>query len=135
MLTIPKVGSTVKITTRYAETYLFSKNKWRDSVTVGQIVSNQKWVPVGSFSVTTGMKEFPIAVIAIRNLVKIEHAGKTLSAKIKKTAAKTWKVKSSRGNEIYTVINNSGAWSCTCVGFQYHRKCKHITNLQSKGTK
>lgn len=126
MLQIPKIGSLISVTTRYPETYIFSKNKFRDVVTNGKVVENDRLTPVGSFSITTGRKEHPIAIIALRNVVKIESAGKTLVASIKKTAPKTWKVKSSNGKETYTVTNNAGAWSCTCVGFQYHRRCKHI---------
>lgn len=131
MISSPKIGSFVTVTTRYPETYIFATNKFRDVVTTGKIIENDRLTPVGSFSITTGKKDFPVAVIAIRNVIKIESAGKTLTNSIKKNAVKTWKVKSSKGNEIYTVTNNGGSWSCTCVGFQYHRRCKHI--LAKKG--
>lgn len=131
MISMPKVGSIIKVTTRYPEINIFSKNKWQYLVTAGQVVENDRFTPTGSFSITTGRKEYPVAIIAIRNVIEIESAGKTLKASVKKTMPKVWKVKSSRGNEIYTVTNNAGSWSCTCVGFQYHRRCKHI--LAKKG--
>lgn len=38
-------------------------------------------------------------------------------------------IKSSRGNETYTVTLNgaSGKWTCTCVGWQFKGKCRHVT--------
>jgi hypothetical protein len=37
---------------------------------------------------------------------------------------------SSDGSQLYTVTNNSNVWSCTCTGFKFHRKCKHIDNAK-----
>lgn len=132
MIAQPKIGSIIKVTTRYPETYIFSKNKFRNYVTAGQVVENDRFTPVGCFSITTGRKEYPVAIIALRNVWKVEEAGKTLKASIKKAAPKTWKVKSSNGKETYNVVNNAGSWSCTCVGFQYHRRCKHIIAKKGK---
>ena len=132
MIHTPKVGSILKVTTRYPETYIFSKDKFQYHVTSGQVVENDRLTPVGSFSITTGRREYPVAIIALRNVWKIEEAGKTLKASIKKNAPKTWKVKSSKGNETYTVTNNAGLWTCTCVGFQFHRRCKHILSKKGK---
>jgi hypothetical protein len=133
MLKVPKVGSIVQVTTRFPETYIYSKEKWRDIVHAGQIVPNDRWTPPGSFQMSTGKKEYPIATIALNRVIKIQSPSKTLTQSIKKTAPKVWKVKSKRSGEVYTVTNNSGSWSCTCVGFQYHRRCKHIT--EKKGNK
>jgi hypothetical protein len=132
MIASPKIGSIVKVTTRYPNSYYFSKEKYMYVVTAGQVVANDRLTPSDSFSITTGRKEFPIAIIANRNVIKIELPGKTLTQQIKKTAAKTWKVKSARSGEVYTVTNNNNAWSCTCVGFQYHRRCKHIVAKRGK---
>lgn len=48
----------------------------------------------------------------------------------KKTIQKTWQVKSSRNNELYTVKCDNGAWSCTCTGFGFRRDCKHIQSVK-----
>jgi hypothetical protein len=36
-----------------------------------------------------------------------------------------WKVEGSKGST-YTVREVNGAWSCSCPGYTYHRKCRHI---------
>ena len=40
---------------------------------------------------------------------------------------KVYKVKSSKGNAYYEVtMNTSGSLECTCMGYGYRRKCRHI---------
>ena len=43
--------------------------------------------------------------------------------KIKKSKPMSWKVKD------YTVIFNKDFYSCTCLGYIYRRKCKHIKQI------
>ena len=45
------------------------------------------------------------------------------SPKVKKSKLMSWKVKD------YTVIFNKDFYSCTCLGYTYRRKCKHITKI------
>ena len=38
-------------------------------------------------------------------------------------------VTGSKGDK-YFVENDNGVWTCTCVGFRFQGKCKHITQVQ-----
>ena len=43
---------------------------------------------------------------------------------------KVYKVKSSKGNSYYEVkMNTSGSLDCTCPGYGFRRKCRHVTEL------
>ena len=43
---------------------------------------------------------------------------------------KVYKVKSSKGNSFYEVqMNNSGSLECSCPGYGFRRKCRHITEI------
>ena len=43
---------------------------------------------------------------------------------------KVYKVKSSKGNVYYEVkMNNAGLMECTCPGYGFRRKCRHVTEL------
>tara|TARA_R110001583_G_scaffold96407_10_gene240664 strand:+ start:257 stop:580 length:324 start_codon:yes stop_codon:yes gene_type:complete len=44
---------------------------------------------------------------------------------------KTWSVDGSKGN-VYTVKLSEGAYSCTCAGFGFRRKCRHIKEIKTK---
>ena len=41
----------------------------------------------------------------------------------------SWEIPGSKGN-LYKVRQRSGQWTCECVGFGFHRKCKHITKAK-----
>lgn len=43
---------------------------------------------------------------------------------------KRWTVKGSKGNH-YTVRLKSGQYTCTCAGFGWRRKCKHIEGIKN----
>ena len=42
------------------------------------------------------------------------------------------KVKSSHTEEEYFVEYNGRYWSCTCIGFGYRGKCKHVDLIKAK---
>jgi len=43
---------------------------------------------------------------------------------------KVYKVKSSKGNSFYEVqMNNSGSLECSCPGYGFRRKCRHVTEI------
>ena len=39
------------------------------------------------------------------------------------------KILGSKGNAYEVVLDTIRGNSCTCIGFQYHRSCKHVVNL------
>ena len=47
------------------------------------------------------------------------------------TASKSWTVEGSKGN-IYTVTERDGQLSCTCPGYGWRRKCRHIESTNKK---
>lgn len=44
-------------------------------------------------------------------------------------AGETWQVAGSKGNT-YTVSLSNGRYSCTCQGYQFRSRCKHIQDIQ-----
>ena len=42
---------------------------------------------------------------------------------------RTYEVQGSTGNT-YTVTQDGDTWTCTCPGFGWRRKCRHITELK-----
>lgn len=38
---------------------------------------------------------------------------------------RTWQVQGSKGNT-YTIADDGGTWTCSCPGFGWRRKCKHV---------
>lgn len=49
-------------------------------------------------------------------------------------AGKVWTVTGSRGDQ-YQVNQQGDTWRCTCTGFRYHGRCRHIDQIQNSLTK
>ena len=47
-----------------------------------------------------------------------------------KPKGRIFTVSSSDGKKTYTVSEHLGEWSCSCTGFKFHGKCKHIESVQ-----
>lgn len=45
------------------------------------------------------------------------------------TADKSFKVKGSKG-DVYVVSVQNNVWNCTCSGFGFRRKCRHIDSVK-----
>ena len=43
----------------------------------------------------------------------------------------SWSVKGSKGN-VYTVKLSKGVYSCSCPGYGFRRKCRHITEIKDE---
>ena len=43
----------------------------------------------------------------------------------------SWSVKGSKGN-VYAVKLSKGVYSCSCPGFGFRRKCRHITEIKNE---
>lgn len=43
---------------------------------------------------------------------------------------KVWEVPALRGKTIYNISRESNEYRCTCSGFAFRRKCKHIDKIK-----
>lgn len=123
MMKIPSVGSTVRVTTRYKNIFIFDNKRWDDKVYNGVVVKNAKWVDANSFSLQTGNKDHPISIVNLKYVLDISVIDGKMS-NIRK-----FKVK---GSNEYIVTLSNKHFSCECVGFKYHGKCRHVTMVKDK---
>jgi hypothetical protein len=47
----------------------------------------------------------------------------------KQVGGKSWIIKGSKGDS-YTVSLNNGSFDCTCTGFKFRSKCKHVEGIK-----
>ena len=85
----------------------------------------------GYITVQRGVKYF--SYIPKKNIIKIISGTGVEQPTINKIT--THEVVSARTGEKYTVTTDGNKYSCTCVGFNYHGKCKHITQIQKEQKK
>lgn len=122
----PKIGMEVTVKVRNAMAdfrHLYASNVIPEYLTfTGTVVANEKWL-TNHLSITTGIKSFPVRSIDMARVVSINGAKTKPVKSVSKT--RTWIVAGSKGNT-YTVTEENGRRSCTCVGYQFRRQCKHL---------
>ena len=90
---------------------------------VGQKVSSTKYDPPDSIRMTTSVQGFPFRVIMKKNMHSIN--GHPVNFVIVKDEIR--KVKGSTGTE-YTVKTSGGTTTCSCPGFQFRKRCRHLNS-------
>lgn len=130
----PKVGSVVTVTTDWTD-YLksFDQSAVRIRTYSGKVVPNAKHHDPESFCITTGDSVFPIRNIHLDRVTGIVFEDGSVANKTEKRVVETqtWQVKSdSRKGGFYTVVNDRGHFSCTCVGFGFRKSCRHILSVK-----
>ena len=117
MKTLPSVGSTVTVDCQYIT---------KSISFTGVVLKPHRWLDANEFCLQTDSKEFPISVINLANVVNLKILkGST-------TNTRKFKVSGSKGDYIVTLSGKH--YSCSCIGFKYHNKCKHITKVKEKVT-
>lgn len=136
---MPEIGKHIKVVCR---NHNLGFVVWRPETSeyTGTVIEKFWWTGPDEFCMTTGLVNFPIRTIKMDDVSElVDSKGKktilpkTVPAPInpKKTE---WIVSGSKGNK-YVVSRNGNVWSCTCVHGQFRKSaCKHIKEIQSKGT-
>jgi hypothetical protein len=65
---------------------------------------------------------------------RIVSINKQIVVQPKPTADVIVSVKASKGDGVYTVKQDgvTKRWHCNCAGFQFQRRCKHITEVKAQ---
>lgn len=98
----------------------------------GNVLKDPPWVNSDkSLTISTDRLDFPFRVIPIEWLITVnDQEVKSLTPRT--TKERSWSVKGSKHN-YYTVTKSvNDSWSCTCQGFEFKRKCRHIDELKAK---
>lgn len=133
---IPQVGQLVEVVVdnSFANSYVSASSKHRVPSTMtlrGIVIETPAWMRSN-----TGL-----SILNIHNLVRnhipthrIVSIGGVTYEKKPETKDRHWEVASSKTGEKYTVMQNgiTKNWSCTCTGFQFHKKCRHVTRIMEQ---
>jgi hypothetical protein len=118
------IGEKVEILVKDADLNLASKTGIKYFTLSGIVQRSAHYDPPETIRLFTANKDFPVSVVRLKNIVEV--SGKKIS--LEKTDSQTWEVKGSKG-ATYTVSRIGSDYSCNCVGFQYRRKCKHVSEI------
>lgn len=117
MKSLPNVGSTISVNCQFYT---------GPATFTGVVVNPYRWLEDGEFCLQTGNKDFPVSVINLKSVVDLKII-KGSSTNIRK-----FKVSGTKGDYIVTLSGKH--YSCSCIGFKYHNKCKHINKVKEKIT-
>ena len=123
----PAIGSNINVVidNQYVRRYLADDSKHRvqeQELIRGTVIAAPKWAEDHLCIINSATRAQnlipPHRIISINDTV-VEHKPVVED--------RVLTVYSSKTGEPYTVRMNgrTGKWSCTCTGFQFHKKCRH----------
>jgi len=122
------IGERVRVVTKMPESYLFAKEPFRLSTYEGTIVrGNERLDPPGTFNLLTGNPQYPVSIIAMKNVVEWEVIGKVKGAPFA-NRSRYILVRTAKGTEHKVALFSSGHATCDCTGFGYRRNCSHVSD-------
>lgn len=92
----------------------------------GELVPNPSFLDDDYVTMTTGNQVVPLRMIRKDTIVGFE-APKEVRPNFESFVVKS----SSRKGGDYTVTRSGKTWSCTCIGFGFHKSCRHIKEVKN----
>lgn len=130
--TIPEVGSEVIVVTKFSESYLFSKEKFRYDTFHGVVVRSESWLQPHEFNVKTGNPKYPTSTISLKNVDKITYVSGSGRKIHTQSDIREFKVLSKSTGKMYFVKVTGTKVTCDCPGYTFRRACKHIDAVAKK---
>jgi len=88
-------------------------------------VVKRRWYKPEELGITTNDPKYPVRVIDKERIVDINN---TIVDQKEKRQDQKYTVPGSKGN-VYEVTVSGGRASCTCSGYQFRGRCKHIDGI------
>lgn len=130
---LPNVGEEVEILidNSFARGYMAPCSLHRAPPTIvarGTVIPTPKWMEQHADITIINRDTKAQNFIPLHRIISI---GGIKVEKPKVVEDKVHVVQSSKTGESYTVRQDGRTrrWSCTCMGFQFHKKCRHVTRL------
>ena len=111
-----KVGDQVSLKCKFRSYYLFNETGFDEFTVEGTVIKTPSYIDYDAVTIKTNDPDLPISIVPLRT-VEGYVPGTFPSTVV------THQVVS--GANTYIVTVNSGKVSCSCVGFQFRRYCKH----------
>ena len=124
----PEIGSTITLTTRYKDDYIFSDKKWKETTYENvTVLAPEPWMKSNQVRISSDTEKMPFRVI---NLSNIDSVDNVQFAEPSKSNIQRVTVAGSKGNEYIVMVEDGIATSCTCPGFAYRKHCRHLKEVE-----
>jgi len=120
----PEIGTVITLTTRYSNEYMFADSQYNDTTYENvTVLSPEPWMKSDQIKISSCTDRMPFRVIAMKNIHSIDNTViESFVSSIREIL-----VQGSKDNQYTVVVDNSIAISCTCPGYTFRGKCKHLT--------
>jgi hypothetical protein len=117
--------------TLFKKAHLYAPNVQREfHYFEGELVATPKWVTYDAIALSTGLKKFPVRIIAKADVVEMDGKASALK-EAEVPEMRTFSITGSKG-DVYTVNIGNKHSDCTCAAFQFRRSCKHIKEANER---
>lgn len=107
--------------------------EWSDATPNGVYLMNDSRSKVYAFRspVTRDIKVFksPLRIDLRGRRFKVNDTQYAHSVGAEPSEGRSWSVAGSKGSA-YTVTESMGQWACTCQGFTFRGRCKHLEQIK-----
>lgn len=125
--TKPKIGARVKVIAKYRNNFIFRTSDWFEETYIGTVLPNHKLTPTNSFvlntpeDVNTKIREIDLGFVD--GLIYLD--GSTTEKQQISNKVEVFLITGSKGTQ-YSVTKTGNKYTCSCSGFQFRKKCRHI---------
>lgn len=131
-----RVGETVRIEMRYHSPLLpaLFDSIPTTQVFVGEVLPREDYDPLDSLRMTSDDPMVSLRVVAMRNILSWNGATfvYTSHEAVKERMPEKIKVSGSNGAEYTITIQPNGAKTCTCPGYGFRARCKHVDAINDR---
>lgn len=113
------IGSSVEIEYKVRDYYLYAKEQYAIRTRKGIVAKTPSWVEYPAVAIRTSDPDFPLAIIPLSSIVGYQKEQDN-------NEYRAYTV----GKYLVTKVNKQV--SCTCVGFQFRRYCKHSDQYKDR---
>lgn len=125
----PPVGAFISVTTRYRDYYYYAESEYRESTYMGRVLPDERWFKPGDFMMTSDAPHQVSRVVNLRNVIDLKINGEDADLNEVDNGKKVVEVRGSRGAQYWVTIEDGTAISCTCPGFTYRQRCRHLNEV------
>jgi hypothetical protein len=110
------IGSSVELRTKQ-RSYYYNRTDDYEYVTFrGKVLPLPRYIDYPAVALSTDDPSFPMRIVALHTVEGYEE---------KEEAGETRAYTVQSKDKTYIVTKVNGSLSCSCVGFQFHRRCRH----------
>lgn len=121
-----QVGTVITLTTRYKNDYILSDEKFKDTTYENvTVLSPEPWMKSNQVKISSDTPRMPFRVIDMRNI----HAVNDELAEPFVSSIKEIEVAGSKGAKYIVTVDDGTAVSCTCPGYTFRGKCRHLAEV------